>query len=259
MLDYLETGLFRGRPDAAPSPHRRSRPVGPPVAGVRRVLADGRVLAVAAVVAVALAILAGTSVPLHSTQAGPGRPSVTPSMAPQSPGTSAPPSPVPPPTAPPSTTPPSARPSASPGAAGSNGAAPPQARPAVTTGTTAGASPAASAPLTRRAVQAAAGAAVVVTFTVTSRGAGVFEGEIRIVNDGTSPLANWQVSVALPGDRVVAVANASGFVIHGILLLEPASGATPVPPRGGVLNVFFVFAGPQPVSGACTYNQFPCA
>src|SRR5690348_8873512 len=88
MLDYLETGLFRGRPDAAPTPHRRSRPAGPPASGVRRLLADGRVLAVAAVVAVALAILAGTSVPLHSTQAGPGRQSVTPSMLPQSPGTS---------------------------------------------------------------------------------------------------------------------------------------------------------------------------
>ena len=30
-------------------------------------------------------------------------------------------------------------------------------------------------------------------------------------------------------------------------------------PGGGVLNVFFVAAGPQPVSGACTYNQSPCA
>jgi hypothetical protein len=257
MLDYLETGLFRGRPDAAPSPRRRSRTAGPPAPGVRRVLADGRVLAVAAVVAVALAILAGTSVPLHSTQAGPGRPSATPSMTPPSPGTSAPPSPAPPSTAPPSATPPSARPSASPGAAGSNGAALPQAGPA-RPGATAGASPAASAPAARRAAQAVAGAVVVVTFTVTSRGTGVFEGEVRIVNDGTSPLANWQVSVALPGDRVVALANASGFVIGGILLLEPASGATPVPPRGGVLNVFFVAAGPQPVPGACTYNQSPC-
>jgi hypothetical protein len=26
-----------------------------------------------------------------------------------------------------------------------------------------------------------------------------------------------------------------------------------------VLTVFFVAAGPQPVSGACTYNQTPCA
>ena len=98
-----------------------------------------------------------------------------------------------------------------------------------------------------------------VTFSVTSRGSGLYEGEIRIVNDGTKPLASWQVSVALPGDRVVAVANASGFVLHGILLLEPASGAPPIPPGGGVLDVVFIAAGSPPLSGACTYNQTPCA
>ena len=310
MLDYLETGLFRGRPDAASPPgHRRSRggpapdpvtspygrprssgsaasdPVTSPYArlrsqgspapdpvtrpygrprspggagsGVRRLLADGRVLAVAAVVAVALAVLAGISVPLRSTQAGPAHPRATPTMAPPSPGTPAAPSPARPTATPPASPP--ARSTASPGAAGANGAAPRQAAPTATAGMAAGASPAASTPATRRAAQAAAGTAVVVTFTVTSRGNGLFEGEIRIVNNGARELANWQVSVALPGDRVVAVANASGFVIHGILLLEPASGAAPVPSRGGVLTVFFVAAGPQPVSGACTYNQSPCA
>ena len=259
MLDYLETGLFHGGPGADPSPHRPPRPPDGHGSGVRRVLTDGRVLAVAAVVAVVLAILVGISAPLRSTQAGPGRPPVTPgavnpSVASRSPGTSAAPSP-----AQPSTAPPSARPSASAGAAGSNGAVPRPATPAATAGTAAGASPAASAPATRRAARAAAGAAVAVTFTVTSQGGGVFEGKIRIVDNGASPLANWQVSVALPGDRVVAVANASGFVIRGILLLQPAAGAAPVPARGGVLTVFFVAVGSQPVTGACTYNQTPCA
>src|SRR5512142_2861861 len=125
MLDYLETGLFRGRPDA-PSPRRRRRSPDGPAAGIRRLLADGRVLAVAAVVAVALAILAGTSVPLRSTQAGPGRPSVTPSpvspsRASQSPGITATPSPARPSVTPPAS--PAARSTAAPGAAGSNGAA----------------------------------------------------------------------------------------------------------------------------------------
>jgi hypothetical protein len=269
MLDYLETGLFRGRPDAASPPGHRRAPAPDPVtsrygrprspggaaSGVRRLLADGRVLAGAAVVAVALAVLAGISVPLHSTQAGPARPGAT--MAPPSPGMPAAPSPARPAATPSASLP--ARSTASPGAAGANGAAPRQAAPTATAGTTARATPAASAPATRRAAQAAAGTAVVVMFTVTSRGNGLFEGEIRIVDNGGRELANWQVSVALPGDRVVAVANASAFVIHGILLLQPASGAAPVPARGGVLNVFFVAAGPQPVSGACTYNQTPCA
>ena len=43
--------------------------------------------------------------------------------------------------------------------------------------------------------------------------------------------------MALLGDRVVAVSNASGLVVNGILLLEPASGAPPVPAGGGVLDV----------------------
>jgi hypothetical protein len=64
--------------------------------------------------------------------------------------------------------------------------------------------------------------------------------------------------VALLGDRVVEVSNASGLVINGILLLGPASGAPPVPAGGGILDVSFVAEGTPPVSGTCTYNQVAC-
>ena len=100
--------------------------------------------------------------------------------------------------------------------------------------------------------------AVVVKFSVTSRGNGIYQGELRIVNDRPKPLDTWQAAVALPGDQVVAVANASGLVVRGILLLEPASGAAPIPAGGGALNVFFVAVGSPPVSGTCTFNQLPC-
>jgi hypothetical protein len=100
--------------------------------------------------------------------------------------------------------------------------------------------------------------AVVVRFTVSSQQAGTFQGQVQIVNEGTQPLASWQVSVALPGDRVVAVSNAGGLVVNGILLLEPASGAPPVPAGGGALDVSFVAAGTPPVSGICTFNQVSC-
>lgn len=273
MLDYLETDQFPGRPAGLPG---RPRPGTMAMSGrrggsvrgrrrrrlfrklgsdVRRLATDRRVLAVAAIVAVALAVLAGVSVPLHSTQAGPGRPSAAPSTALRSPGTSPArqsvmPSAVASPFVPPGT---------SPGAARSNGGGGSrQATPAATTGRPAGASPASSAVATRAAQVAPAVSAVVVTFSVTSRSAGIFQGQVQIVNDGTKPLADWQVAVALPGDRVVAVANASGLIVRGILLLEPASGATPVPAGGGVLNVFFVAVGSQPVSGACTFDQVPC-
>jgi hypothetical protein len=289
MLDYLETGLFRGHPAAGPHRRRASSGQAPPdraASGLRRLATDRRVLAVAAVVAVALAILAGTAVPLRSTQASPGHPPASP----RSPGGTAAPSPTPSAsrsagsTASPRATasPGRARPGAtrSAGAGGAGGAGGGGAGGAggggaggagraggaggatspARAGATVGASPAASATATRRAAQpATAASAVVVTFSVTSQGGGFFEGQVKIVNDGSRPLASWQVSVALPGDTVVAVAHAAGFVIHGFLLLEPASGAAPVPAGGGVLDVIVVAAGSPPVSGACTYNQTPCS
>jgi hypothetical protein len=268
MLDYLETGLFRGHPaparggpDAARD--RRRRASG---SGIRRLAADRRFLAAVAIAAVALAVLVGTSLPLRSTQANPGRPPATAGMPPRSPSASAAsPSPAAPgssssagppagSTASPRGTSPGAARSPGAGAGAGGGTSPATAR------ATASARPAARATATRRATRpATATSAVVVTFSVTSEGGGFFEGQVQIVNDGTKPLASWQVSIALPGDRVVAVAHAAGFVIHGILLLESASGAAPVPPGGGVLDVVFIAVGSPPVSGACTYNQTPCA
>ncbi|MGD0245030.1 MAG: hypothetical protein ABSB59_32530 [Streptosporangiaceae bacterium] len=265
MLDYLETGLFRGHPAPArggpgTARDRRLRASG---SGVRRLAADRRFLAAVAIAAVALAVLVGTSLPLRSTQASPGRPPVTAGIAPRSPSASA--------ASPSSATPGSSSASlpagstasprgTRPGAARSPGAGAGGVTSPATVRATASARPAARATATRRATKPArATSAVVVTFSVTSEGGGFFEGQVQIVNDGTKPLAGWQVSVALPGDRVVAVARATGFVIHGILLLDPASGAAPVPPGGGVLDVVFVAVGSPPLPGACTYNQTPCA
>ena len=162
-----------------------------------------------------------------------------------------------PPATPRDTRPPAVRPvKARPGRASPGTGHPPQGRQAAGTGTAAGAGPAPSATATARASRAAS--AVAVRLTVTSQVAGIFREQVQIVNEGTRPLADWQVSVALLGDRVVAVSNASGLVVNGILLLEPASGAPPVPAGGGVLDVSFVAVGTPPVSGTCTYNQVSC-
>jgi hypothetical protein len=266
MLDHLESGLFRGPPDGAdgayradsrawpdrpdrPAGRRRSRRLRGLGPGVRRLAADGRVLAVAAIVAIALAVLAGNLVPLHSTQAAPARPRQAPSLAPAAPTTPAsaltpgPPGP--------------ARPSAtSRGGRHPDQGRSPRARQTAVAGAPAAASPSSSAiAATRPAVRASA---VIVRFTVRTLAGGIFQGEVQIVNEGTQPLADWQVAVTLPGDRVIAVANASGFAVNGILLLEPAGGARPLPAGGGVLNIFFTAVGSQPVPGACTFNQAPC-
>ena len=266
MLDHRETGLFRGppdgayradsrawpdRPDRRPGRRRsrRLRGFGP---GVRRLAADGRVLVVAAIVALALAVLAGNLVPLHSTQAAPARPRQAPSLAPAAP--TAPASAL---TPGPPGSPGSARPSAtSRGRRHPDQGRSPRARQTAVAGAPAGASPSSSAIAATR--PAARASAVIVRFTVRTLAGGIFQGEVQIVNEGTQPLADWQVAVALPGDRVIAVSNASGFAVNGILLLEPAGGARPLPAGGGVLNVFFTAVGSPPVPGACTYNQAPC-
>jgi hypothetical protein len=101
--------------------------------------------------------------------------------------------------------------------------------------------------------------AIVVRYLIGSRGNGGFQGHVQVINHGTQPITDWQIVVALPGDRVVAVSNANGFADNGILLLHPAFGAGPIPAGGGVLDVFFIVEGPQLVPGVCAFNQIPCS
>ena len=99
---------------------------------------------------------------------------------------------------------------------------------------------------------------VVVRYLVDSQGFGGFQGQVRVVNDGTQPIAGWQIVIALPDDTVTAVQNAGGLVSHGILLLQPADAAEVVPSGGGTLNVFFVAEGTETIPAACTFNGIAC-
>ena len=95
---------------------------------------------------------------------------------------------------------------------------------------------------------------MVVRYLVDSQGFGGFQGQVQVVNDGTQPIAGWQIVIALPDDTMTAVQNAGGFVSNGILLLQPADAAEVVPPGGGTLNVFFVAEGTETIPAACTFN-----
>jgi len=99
---------------------------------------------------------------------------------------------------------------------------------------------------------------VVVRYLVDSQGFGGFQGQVQVVNDGTQPIAGWQIVIALPDDTVTAVQNADGFDSNGILLLQPADAAEVVSPGGGMLNVFFVAQGTETMSAACTFNGIAC-
>ena len=100
---------------------------------------------------------------------------------------------------------------------------------------------------------------MVVRYLVDSQGFGGFQGQVQVVNDGTQPIAGWQIVVALPDDTVTAVQNAGGFVSNGILLLQPADAAEVVPPGGGTLNVFFIAEGTETTPAACTSNGITCS
>jgi hypothetical protein len=98
---------------------------------------------------------------------------------------------------------------------------------------------------------------VVVRYLVDGQGLSEFQGQVQVVNDGTQPIADWQIVIALPDDTVTAVQNAGGFVSHGILLLQAADVAEVVPP-GGTLNVFFVAEGTETNPAACAFNGIAC-
>jgi len=250
LFDYLESGSFGhlGRATSRAGSRRRgSRQVWRLRDGVRRASADGRVLVSVVLAGIVAAVLVGIYVPLRSTWASPGQRPPAPSAAPQVPAPSAA-SPVP--------ATPMPKPAKTVRPRPARRTAPPPRQAAMM--------PAPStAPATRPAARAshavaAPKPAIIVRFIINSQGIAGFEGQVQVINNTAQPIAGWQIVVALPGDRVVTVTNASGFVSNGILVLQPAFGAPPIPARGGVLNVFFIAVGPQTTPGACAFNQIPC-
>jgi cellulase/cellobiase CelA1 len=105
----------------------------------------------------------------------------------------------------------------------------------------------------------AAGSAppVVVSYFVDREWAGGFQGQVRVVNNGTRPISGWQAVIALPRDRVTWFWNADGFVSHHIMLLRPLS-ADEVVPGGGTLTVFFTATGPETTPQACAFDGISC-
>jgi len=100
---------------------------------------------------------------------------------------------------------------------------------------------------------------VQVSYIVDGQGISGFQGQVQVINYGTQPIADWQVVIALPDDTVTSVSNASGFVSHGILLMQPAVVGEVVPPGGGTLNVFFVAQGFETSPAACAFNGILCS
>ena len=104
---------------------------------------------------------------------------------------------------------------------------------------------------------AGSGPQVVVSYVVDREWAGGFQGQVRVVNNGTQPITGWQAVIALPRDRVTWFWNANVFVSHHIMLLRPLS-ADEVVPGGGTLSVFFTATGPETIPQACAFDGISC-
>jgi hypothetical protein len=100
---------------------------------------------------------------------------------------------------------------------------------------------------------------VQVRYIVDGQGISGFQGQVQVINYGTQPIADWQIVIALPDDTVTSISNASGFVSHGILLMQPAVVGEVVPPDGGTQNVFFVAQGFETAPVACAFNGISCS
>jgi len=98
---------------------------------------------------------------------------------------------------------------------------------------------------------------IIATYIVAQQGLGEFQGEVQVVNDGTQPVADWQIVLVLPGDVVTSVSNASGSVSNGIVLLQPVSAAEVVPPSGA-LDVSFTALGLRTTPSVCAFNGIGC-
>jgi hypothetical protein len=112
---------------------------------------------------------------------------------------------------------------------------------------------------TTSALSAGSGPDVQVRYIVDGQGISGFQGQVQVINHGMQPIADWQIVIALPDDTVTSISNASGFVSHGILLMQPAVVGEVVPPYGGTQNVFFVAQGFETAPVACAFNGISCS
>jgi hypothetical protein len=101
--------------------------------------------------------------------------------------------------------------------------------------------------------------AIAVTYVVVARADGgfQFEAEVRVVNNGSAPIPDWQITVALPDDQITAIGGASGYVSNHILLMQPEPGSSPLEP-GSELKVFLAARGPEMTPELCAFDNTTC-
>ncbi len=134
-----------------------------------------------------------------------------------------------------------------------------QLTPSVVPGQAVVSTPAVTSSATASSAATSAQQAVTVTYLIVAQADGgfQFEGEVRVVNNGSAPISGWQISVALPLDRITAFAGADGYISNHILLMQPGPGSGPVEP-GQELSVFFAAEGPETTPQLCAFDNTTC-
>jgi hypothetical protein len=105
---------------------------------------------------------------------------------------------------------------------------------------------------------ATSGPAVTVTYSTPYTWDGGFQGELTIVNHGSSTLKHWRVVITLPGDQVDNAWDADWRPgPAGTVILTPASYDAPLKP-GGAQQLHFVVTGSTVVPASCAFDGYAC-
>ena len=105
---------------------------------------------------------------------------------------------------------------------------------------------------------AASAAPVTVTYSVPQRSGDSFQGELTIANHGSSPLVGWQITVSLPGDRLVAVRHAIVLMGRDNSVIMVADLFDRVIRPGDSLSVSFSARGTTTSPASCTFDGAAC-
>jgi hypothetical protein len=99
--------------------------------------------------------------------------------------------------------------------------------------------------------------AILVSYAVDDQAGDSFEAEIDVTNDGSSSISGWQIVLALPGDQVTELANATGYESNDILLLQPVSSRSAIAP-GATLRVHLIARGTRTAPEVCAFDNVSC-
>jgi Cellulose binding domain len=97
-----------------------------------------------------------------------------------------------------------------------------------------------------------------VTYSMPQRWDDGFQGQLTIVNNTSSPVSDWQITIVLPGDRVDTVWNADWQPTQGGSVIMTAASYDQVIEPGASQSVNFTAQGNATSPTSCTFDGSAC-